>query len=212
MNYYGQFDPPVDKILHTRYFPELYDGVSIECGSFDGKTENCTKFFEDNYNWNTINIEPLPHVFDLLKQNRPNSINLELGLSNFTADKEITVYNINKYGIYNTNASIAHTPKHRKLLEGISKNKETFSIHCTTYRELIKELGLNRLDLFILDVEGHEPEVIDGMAGCDILPDVFVIEHGHRDPAFFVEKIKVLGSRYRLDHVFEVNSFFVKEK
>lgn len=63
MKYYGQFNPQVDKVLHERYFANKFNGVSIECGAFDGLTENCTKFFEENYNWKTINIEPLPHIF-----------------------------------------------------------------------------------------------------------------------------------------------------
>lgn len=48
--YYGQFNPPVDKILHDKYFNNKFNGISIEAGAFDGKTENCTKFFEENYN------------------------------------------------------------------------------------------------------------------------------------------------------------------
>jgi len=207
--YYGQFDPPVDKIIHERYFPNKREGVSFECGAYDGLTENNTKFFEENYNWKTINIEPLPHVFELLEKNRPKSTNLNIALSNENTVKQITVYNLNKYGIHNTNASIHHTDKHRKLLEGISKGKQTFDVKCKTYPSIIKELGISKLDLFVLDVEGHEPEVIDGMKNCDILPDIFVIEHGHRTSQFFVEKLKILKTEYRLDFTSYFNSFFI---
>jgi len=63
----------VDKVLHERYFINKFNRASIECEAFDGVIEN--------YNWKTINIEPLPHIFKKLKQNRPNSINLEIALS-----------------------------------------------------------------------------------------------------------------------------------
>ncbi len=209
--FYGQFDPPVDKVIHERYFPDKYGGTSLEAGAFDGQYENNTKFFEENYNWKTINIEPLPHIFRQLKINRPDSINLNIALSDSNAEKEITVYDIPKYGINNTNASINHTDKHEKLLQKMSGDKKkTFSIICKTYTELIKELEVDHLDLFVLDVEGHEPEVIDGMANCEVLPDVFVIEHGHREPQFFVEKLKILKAKYKLDFTSHVNSFFVK--
>src|SRR6185503_21294322 len=88
--YYGQWVPPVDKTIHERYFMNKYDLISIECGAFDGVTENCTKFFEENYNWKTINIEPIPYIYQSLVTNRPNSINMEMALSNSNEDKEFT--------------------------------------------------------------------------------------------------------------------------
>ena len=69
-------------------------------------------------------------------------------------------------------------------------------------------MNIKHLDLFVLDVEGHEFEVIDGMVESDIFPDVFVIEHGHRNPQEFVEKLNILPVKYKLDHVSFVNSFF----
>jgi hypothetical protein len=74
MKYYGQFNPPVDKVLHERYFLNKFNGVSIECGAFDGVIENYTKFFEENYNWKTINIEPLPHIFKKFNKFTPLKI------------------------------------------------------------------------------------------------------------------------------------------
>jgi hypothetical protein len=57
-------------------------------------------------------------------------------------------------------------------------------------------------------VEGHECEVSDGMVGAKIFPDVFVIEHVHRTPQDFIEKLKILPVKYRLDYVSFVNSFY----
>lgn len=74
----------------------------------------------------------------------------------------------------------------------------------------METLNLEKLDLFVLDVEGHEFEVIDGMVESTIFPDIFVIEHGHRSPEDFVEKLKILNVKYKLDHVSYVNSFFIK--
>jgi hypothetical protein len=88
----------------------------------------------------------------------------------------------------------------------------TETVKCSTYKDIVEQLKLTHLDLFVLDVEGHEVDVISGMVGCDILPDVFVIEHGHRNTSFFVDVIKILNAKYTLDHVSHVNSFFVKIK
>lgn len=145
--------------------------------------------------------------------NRPNSINLNIALSNKNDSAIIRVYDIDYWGIYNTNASLNHLPAHQKLLSDMSKNKYMEQATKTfTYKKLIDELNITNLDLFILDVEGHEMEVIEGMIGCDVLPDIFVIEHGHRNIDFFQEYLDKLNSKYVLDYVFGVNSFYKKLK
>jgi FkbM family methyltransferase len=213
MRYYGQFDPQVDKVLHERYFSNIFNGVSIECGAFDGETDSCTKFFEENYNWKTINIEPLKHVFVNLQKNRPNSINLELALSN---NDEVKIFRNYKHPVLGYNwgcGSLTHIVKVKDFFDNYcgENNYEELQVQCKTYSQLIKDLDLKKLDLFILDVEQHEFEVLDGMVGCDVLPDIFVIEHGHRTPECIFEKIKSLNLPYKLDHISFVNSFFVKE-
>jgi len=212
MKFYGQFDPPVDKILYERYFKNKTNGISLECGAFNGLTENNTKFFEENFNWKTINIEPLPYIYNELVKNRPNSINLELALSNNNYSKKIRVYNLREYGINNTNASLNHLDKHKELLESNSNGFQEFTVKCRTYKNIIEILNLKELDLFTLDVEGHEPEVIEGMLGCDVLPKVFVIEHGHRNTSYFPKELLKLNKKYKLDYVSNVNSFFILDE
>jgi len=132
-------------------------------------------------------------------------------LSNECKETSITVYDIHIHGIYNTNASLNHLPSHKKALEYVSRDSfKTFEVKCKTYKAMVEELNITKLNLFILDVEGHEFEVLDGMVGCTILPDVFVIEHGHRTPEDIYEKLKSLNFPYKLDHISFVNSFFVK--
>lgn len=211
MKFYGQFNPPVDKVIYERYFRNKTRGVSIECGAFDGLLENCTKFFEENFSWKTINIEPVPHVYENLVKNRPNSINLNVALSNEATTTNIRVYNMPGLNMDNGNGSINHTDSHREYLQKISNNKfKDYPIKTITYKELVKNLEITHLDLFVLDVEGHEPQVLQGMTDCDVLPEVFVIEHGHRQVGVFDEYLKKLKANYRLDHVSFVNSFYVK--
>lgn len=211
MKFYGQFNPPVDQILYDKYFKNVKNGISIEAGAFDGLLENSTRFFEEELGWKTINIEPLSHIFDKLVKNRSNSINLNVALSDAQGIKTIRVYDIHTYGIYNTNASITHTPEHKSLLEKMSCNKYIEqSIKTMTYTELINQLDINHLDLFVLDVEGHETAVINGMKNCNVLPDIFVIEHGHRHVEYFQPFLDNLNAKYKLDYVHEVNSFYKK--
>jgi hypothetical protein len=55
------------------------------------------------------------------------------------------------------------------------------------------------VDLFVLDTEGHELEVIDGMAGSDVLPAVMCVEDGWREEV----RLKL----DRLGYVFDIAHF-----
>jgi FkbM family methyltransferase len=208
--FYGQFDPPVDKILYERYFNNLYNGTAIECGAYDGITENCTKIFEEHFNWKTINIEPIEMIYNQLVQNRPESINIKCALSNQNGINTIRNYKHPQLGYNWGNSSISHTDNHRRELEQLSNNTYIDEVVETcTYSYIIKSLNIQELDIFVLDVEGHENEVIDGMYDCNILPKVFVIEHGHKAVGYYDEKLKELNENYTLDFVSNVNSFYI---
>jgi FkbM family methyltransferase len=212
LKYYGQFEYPVDKFLHDFYFKNKYEGVSIECGAFDGLLECCTKFFEEIYNWKTINVEPLPNAYASLLKNRPNSLNVNVALSNNDVDKVLINYKHPTLKYDWGNGSLSHTEEHKQQLQELcgADNFVTHVVKTSTYKQLVEKLQLTHLDLFILDVEGHEFDVLDGMVGANVLPDVFVIEHGHRTPDIFVEKLKNLNLSYKLDKVSFHNSFFIK--
>lgn len=212
MKYYGQFNPQVDQVLHERYFQNKFNGTSIEAGAFDGITESCTKFFEDNYNWKTINIEPQPDIFLNLQKNRPKSINLDIALSN---NEQISIFKNYKHPNLNYNwgnGSINHTIIHKEYLDNLcgKNNYIEIPVKCKTYKNIINDLNIETLDLFVLDVEGNEFNVIDGMINCSILPDIFVIEHGHSKTDVICDKLQVLNNKYKLDYISFVNSFYIK--
>lgn len=47
------------------------------------------------------------------------------------------------------------------------------------YDTLLERHGIDHVDLFVLDVEGHELSVLRGMIGTKVWPRVFCIEHGN---------------------------------
>ena len=211
--YYGQFNPPVDKILHEKYFPSKLNGISIEAGALDGIWDSNTNFFEKNYNWKTINIEPLNNMYEKLVLNRPKSINLNYALGDNLEDTYIINYKHSTLGYDWGNASVNHTDAHKQYLER-ECGKNNFvkqPITVITYEKLIEDLSIQSLDLFSLDVEGNELKVIDGMKNAKVFPSIFVIEHGHMDPQIIIDKLAELPVKYSLDMKYNVNSFFILE-
>jgi len=208
--YYGQFNPPVDKIIFERYFPNKTHGTCIEAGAYDGITESSTYFFEKNFNWTCFNIEPLPIVYDNLIKNRPHAKNFNIALSNKNGEATFINYKHPTLNYNWGNGSLSHSDKHKKMLEQLCSEKQVMNVKCITYSTFIKQNNIQELDLFVLDVEGHELQVIEGMYECDILPNVFVIEHGYNPIGYFDSYLSNLKCKYKLDYTSFVNSFYIK--
>jgi FkbM family methyltransferase len=210
MTFYGQFNPPFDKILKDRYLHLIQNGVGIECGAFDGLTECNLKYFEENQNWKIFNIEASPPIFEKLIKNRPKSLNFNLGLSNF---KNKIVF---KHAIHPSlgknfgNGSFNHHQTHLEDLNLQGCIFEEYKVETITYKEFIEINNIDNLDCFVLDVEGYELEVIEGMKGCDILPKVFMIEY----PIIGLENIvnmieKIFPNKFILDFKIHNSVFFL---
>lgn len=204
MRFYGQWDPPVDKIIYERYL-NYEHGVFIECGAFDGVIESSCKFFEESLNWTGFNIEPVSMIYKKLCENRPNCVNINVALSNSNGTKEF-IYadhpNMKLFG----NGSLSHTKKHHNLLKLDGCKFEKYLVKTITYADLVSQFNINNVDLFVLDVEGHEIEVIEGMKRS-VMPKIMCVEHGIKG-----EEIKKSLSKlgYTLDHVQFNNSYFVR--
>lgn len=210
MKFYGQFDPPVDRFIFERYFPDAgIKGVFVECGAFDGELECSCRFFEETMGWTGFNIEPVPAIYNALCKNRPDSKNLNIGLSR-EAGRAVFKHAIHPVlGTMFGNGSISHAPAHLSALEASGCMFEDIEISTTTWREFIADNHVSHVDLFVLDVEGHELSVIDGMFGCDVLPDVMCVEFGHAGFHAVRERLGALG--YLFDIISHGNAYFVRQ-
>lgn len=210
MIFYGQFNPSVDKFIFERYFPDLnIKGVFVECGAYDGLTECSCKFFEETMGWTGYNFEPVPWIFEKLCTNRPISRNLNFALSNTIGNAKFKAVDHPLFGVECTNGSLAHTDIHTKWLEDTGCSFVDVEVRLRTWVDFIAEENIKYIDLLVLDVEGHELSVIEGMAGCSVLPDVICIEVGHLSFVDIRNSLVELG--YVYDVSSHVNAFFVHQ-
>lgn len=183
IRYYGQFiNPKVDEYLNNEFFKNKRNGFFIECGAFDGIIESSGKVFEESLGWSCINIEAHPGLFKRLKDNRPDSTNLNYALT--SQDKEgilefygfdfINEVDIKKYGPHRGSGHLSDIPSQHK-----DTTPSIYKVEGITYKTLIEKFKVDKVDLFVLDVEGSELDVINGMKGCCVLPDVLCIEYVH---------------------------------
>lgn len=176
--------------------PHPLDRAESLAGSFGEKP--ATRF----------NIEPVPWVYKNLCANRPDSTNLNFALSDKVGSATFTAVDHPDFGVDCTNGSLAHTEKHLSLLEDSGCKFIEVPVDLLTWPEFITRNQIKHVDLLVLDVEGHELSVIDGMQGCPVLPDVFCIEVGHLDLGEIRSKLANLG--YVYDVSSQVNAFFIK--
>lgn len=205
--FYGQFE--LDRVLYETFFKDKKDGFFVECGAFDGLTECTCKFFEESMGWKGLNIEPTPYGYSKLITNRPNCINENCALS--SENKRTTFTNAihPQMGLHFGNGSISHSETHKKELVDTGCTFETFEVNTVRFRDLYTKHSLPDIDLFVLDVEGHEDKALEGILDIPIhaLPKVFCIEYTITG---FDLINKMMSNNYTYHSKHKHNAFFVK--
>lgn len=210
MKFYGQFDPPVDYLIYENMSKFEYEpiGIAIEAGAFDGQSESCCKFFEEEFGWLIINIEPVPYIFEICEKNRPHSINLccAIGDEKKTQTFKQAISPIHKQ--FFGNGSLRHTQKHIEELQAQGCYFEDIEVVVNRLETILKELYINEVDLLVLDVEGYEINALKGL-GTEIRPAFLCIEDGWDDDDEI--RSSVINSGYEIVNKIHNNVLFVRE-
>lgn len=196
MKFYGQVVDGIsvdEKLLP--YFKGLKRGFFIEAGANDGVYLSSCKVFED-IGWRGINVEPSAESFKRLVKNRPNSINVRAALSNRAGSIPFS-YCDNRLGVFSTTGN-KRLPRGKRLTK-------TYLVPCVTYSYLIRLYRVTSVDLFVLDVEGDELQVIAGMFSIDVLPRIICVEHNHSG---LKNLVAALSKKYVLDNSDSLNAIF----
>lgn len=191
------------------------NGFFIECGANDGIWQANCKYFEDSFGWTGVNIEANPYCIELLNRNRPNCINISCALGDEDGKKVIlnmphhSKAERRPYNIAGGSMAI-FTDKFQQILDKVhGANIKQCEVNVKTYKTIIEECNVQHVDLFVLDVEGAEEQVLIGMQGCKVLPDVMVVEHNAgRTKEDVLQFLCPYGYQYIATS--ESDSFFVK--
>lgn len=195
VKYYGQFNPPVDAILHK--YVDFSGGFFIECGAFDGIDDSNCKFLEESMGWNGINIEASPTLFEKLKVNRPKSINLNYALSDYNGVTKFTKCQRN-------GVEIGLGAIDGNVIDDKEKANEIV-INCINWDTLLINHDIRKVDLLSLDIEGHEIIVLKDIMKHKIKPKILCVEHGHVGRESLDN---LLLNKYNLLEVYQNNSIY----
>lgn len=63
-------------------------------------------------------------------------------------------------------------------IENIDSNK-SITVECKSMQSILKELGVDRIDVLKMDIEGSEYKVIENLISSGIFPDQILVEYHH---------------------------------
>lgn len=139
-----------DKYLYEKYL-NYKNGFFIEIGAMDGITFSNTKFFEDELNWSGILIEPT-NQFEKLIINRPNCYNFNCVISKSENDIDFLGFGALS-GIMDTMSD-----SYKKIWN--LEDNLSYKVKSVPFHKITKNIDIKKIDLFSIDVEGGELEVL----------------------------------------------------
>lgn len=147
-----------NKIIYDKYFKNYkLEGQKYyaEIGAGDGVSKSTTKYYEDTLSWSGILLEPNVHTFSRLIQNRPNNILVNVVVSD---QKEPVEFNM---CVSRPELSSVEMTKPEYISSYYSNCSITkYTTLPVLLDTILKKSTMPRIDLCIVDVCGHELNVL----------------------------------------------------
>ena len=174
MKHYSQYN---EEDFLLKYFNNKNNGILIDIGAADGKTNSNSRYLLEFLNWSGILIEPHPEYYKLLFDlyNGNNNIKLyNIGIYN----KEV-VLPFYRFGTVEEGQVSTFSESFKTRVEGHHDNKysESINIECNTIANILKQNNLFDIDFMTLDCEGLDMEVLDSNEWDTFRPKLICIEH-----------------------------------
>jgi len=140
-----------------------------------------------------IFIEPVKELFDILEESLNNKypnnkfIYLNQAASNSVGSLSLYVPEVNESGPSYLDQLSSVLPNHVKD-HNLSFSSIKREVESTTLDSLIENNGITSIEYLIIDTEGHDKEVLDGLTY--IKPDTIIFENKHIGGTFSKNKTK----------------------
>lgn len=214
--------------LH-KFFWGQEDGIIIEMGALDGQAFSVSHDFLQ-YHWHRILIEATPKWFDSAKERssdatyigaaicnsdskihylaRPMTDNAINGIAEFMAPKFMEAMHPNVYaqamktGTYD----LSQVDWTMFLKDQVTHHADSIVhiIHCVRLNRVLEIVNVKKVNLFVLDIEGGELEVLRSIDFTRIAFDVLCIEvEAKNRPPNYRQDIQQLLEPYGYEFLFE---------
>lgn len=177
-----------DRILHLNYFNHQRPGVFVDVGAYNGVIDSHSCFFERELGWTGLCIEPLPKVFDELKNNR-SAICIQGCVTNRTGDSQFL-----KISSPDNNTEMLsglidkYEPQHiQRILREMSRfggSSELIDVKCYQLNDLLDQHTISHIDLLLIETGGNEFEILSSVDFSRFSIDVILVADSYSDKRF----------------------------
>ena len=190
----------------------------IQIGANDGVAFDDLNYFIKKFKINSVLVEPIKEIYDKLQNNYKNFSFVKLENSAISDDNTINyLYKVDKkflifYGNHIPAISSfdkKHLIKHNVKNSHIKKEK----VKSLTIKELLKKYNITNLDLFFVDAEGYDGNIVNDFLDKTNFRSIIIFEYIHIDDKIFKSLIKkLLTKKYLYFSLSECIIAFPKEK
>ncbi len=174
----------MDKKLSA--YLDYENGYFIEAGANDGFFQSNTYYLEKSLKWRGVLVEPIPELYRRCVIERPASsvFNCALVDHDFKESSiEIHYFNAMSYvdGAFSNKEA---ENSHRQAALSCSRRKKSYSVkvQARTLTQVLEEAEApSDPDLLVLDVEGFEANVLEGLDFTRFRPKYVLVETNNED-------------------------------
>jgi FkbM family methyltransferase len=168
-----------DVHAHLTYFAGVRGKLILESGALDGVQFSVSNFFVKAMGWRAIHVEASPPSFAKLRENRPEALNIHTAVCSRDAPLHYVTDGsrgpVNGFWEFmSDNLKNAYWPK--------ADVNSMPLVPCRPLGPLLSMFGVTHIDLWVLDVEGAELEVLKTFDFKAITVDVVCIEQDGGNP------------------------------
>ena len=181
------------KIL--RAFAAAYpEAFFVEIGANDGEQHDHLKPILDRTSWRGIMVEPVPFVFERLRNRYGDRASIRLeNVAIADRDGEMPFYHLAQvedpdadglpfwyHGLGSFNRAAVLT--HASLIPDLEARLRCVQVPCLTFESLCRRCEVDHVDLLVIDTEGYDHEILRGIDWSVHRPRLVVYEHYHLSP------------------------------
>jgi len=162
-----------------KYF-SYQDGFFIEIGGFDGYFHSPTYYLEKFLKWKGVLVEPDPFHFKKCKYNRKKTTVMNSACVSFQYPEKTVTISCLSHSTHIKGTADNKNGWIEKMQEQIPTERREATVPAQTLTAILhehfKENSKRTIDLFVLDVEEYELEVLKGLDFSQYAPSFLLVE------------------------------------
>jgi FkbM family methyltransferase len=178
----------IDAAMH-RFGAAFPDASFVQVGANDGVSRDPLRMQISRRRWSGVMVEPVPSVFARLEQRYGDHPRIRLENSAITSSAGVLPFfalrepapGEDVWPLYHTLGSFQRDVilSHKEFIPDIEDRLVETDVPCMTFEHLCEKHGLDRLDVLLIDTEGHDWTVLQTVDLARRQPGLIVYEHCH---------------------------------